>query len=397
MKKNRISDSIGYLDGDLVSEAVTYKRNTARRQILRWGSLAACLMVVVMAAVLILPALSVGGDTVSLGGIERNYKNGIKASELAYIYPWEYRTVSEKFTEIRFNGVVYRTRGIAIREELLEDVLGECTAQGYDIYADETITDTFTARKINGASDDFMVAVGMEGVYYVYLKHEPEAPATLGELFDIYGLDSNLHLERFSVYEKGKNKGYFLMEGGADIMALLSEYRGAPAWAEADAQSMIRGDYICFTATSESLGSYKKVFSVTADGYISTNVFEYHYVYYIGEEAANKIIAYAKANSEETASEPYEYILAGTLTEIGDGYLLIDDSILCKDSADGLVFRVPTDDIRIRRSVELEHIKAGDVVAVHFRGTIDPETLTVSGAQGIDAGVIIDGNIAIPE
>jgi hypothetical protein len=43
MKNRKISDAIGYLDGDLVSEAVTYKKSTVKAQILRWGALAACL------------------------------------------------------------------------------------------------------------------------------------------------------------------------------------------------------------------------------------------------------------------------------------------------------------------------------------------------------------------
>ena len=396
MKKTRISDAIGHLDGDLVSEAVTYRRRTVKTRILRWGSLAACLTVIAVAVALLLPAKGVGA--VSLGGIERNYKHGIKASELGHIYPWEYRTVCEKYTEIRFRDGVYSSRAVGIREELLGEELGTCTAQGYDIYTETTYTESYTVRGIVGVSEDRMVAVGMEGAYYVYLKQEVKAPDTFGELLALYGLEKHLPLGRFSVYEKGRNKGYYQASNGAEIMALLSACKDAPAWHEADAQSTLSGDYISFTATSESLGLYKKVFSVTADGYISTNIFDYRYVYDIGEEAARRIIDCARAHAEETESEPYEYILAGTLTEIGDGYILIDDSALCLYPEDGLIFRVPTADLlRIRRAIELGHVKEGDVVAVRFRGMIDPATLTVHGAQDIDAGIIIDGNVVVPE
>jgi hypothetical protein len=395
MKNRKISDAIGYLDGDLVSEAVTYKKSTVKAQILRWGALAACLMFVVMAAVLMIPQKP--APAAYVGGIERYYQNAVQAGEAGYyVFPWEYRTVSERFTTIELDGV-YHSRNEAIREALLGETLGVCTAKGWDVYTDEIHTDTFTVREIKGVSSEYMVAVNMEGAYYVYMKQTERAPDTLGELIALYGLKENLRLEQYSAYENSAKKGYFRMKDGADIMALLCEYADAAAWHEAEAQSRINGTYISFTATSESLGLYKHVFSVTADGYISTNIFDYGYVYYIGEEAASRIIAYAKANSEETHSEPYEYTLAGTLTEIGDGYLLIDDGILCKNPKDGLVFRVPTDDIRIRRAVELERVEEGDIVVVRFRTHIDPETLTVSDARGIEVGYLMDGYVAVPE
>ena len=395
MKQTRISDAIGYLDGDLVNEAVNHRKSTAKVRILRWGALAACLSMIIMAAVLMVPKPTV--DAAYVGGIERYYENFVQAGEAGYyVFPWEYRTVSERFTEIEFGGV-YHSRNEAIREALLGETLGNCTAKGWDHYTDEIHTDTFTVREIKGVSSEYMVAVGMDDAYYVLMKQTERAPDTLGELIALYGLKENLKLEQYSAYENSDKKGCFRMKDGADIMALLCEYADATAWHEAEAQSRICGTYISFTATSESLGLYKHVFSVTKDGYISTNIFNYRYVYYIGEEAASRIIAYAKANSEETHGEPYEYTLAGTLTEIGDGYLLVDDGILCKNPKDGLIFRVPTDDIRIRRSIEFGHIQEGDIVVVRFRARIDPETLTVSEALGISVGYLMDGYVAVPE
>ena len=397
MKKTRISEAIGHIDGDLVSEAVTYKRNAQSIRFVKWGSLAACLMAVVMAAVLILPALS--GGAVLVGGIERNYKDlslqGVESGY--YVYPWEYRTDPERFFEISFNGTVYHSRANTIRKALLGEALGVGMGSGFDDYTDTTHTESFTVYKINGISEDYMLAAEMDGGYYVYLNRTEKAPATFGELTALYDLENTLFLERFSVNEDGNEKNYFRLNDGVDIMAILSEYRDAYAVEKDDAFIMAQKDYISFTATSEALGVYKKVFYVTEDGYISTNVFEYRYVYDIGEEAAKRVISYAKKNAEKTAFEPYEEMLAGTLVGIEDGYLLIDDSVRCKDSDDGLVFKVPTDDIRIRRCYETGRIKVGDLVAVRFRGAVDPDTLTVSGAVNIMECVISDGGVAIPE
>ena len=65
---------------------------------------------------------------------------------------------------------------------------------------------------------------------------------------------------------------------------------------------------------------------MTADGYIRTNIFDYAYIFRIGEEAAEDIISYAKKNGVETEAEPYAYTLAGTITDIADGYIYLDDS-----------------------------------------------------------------------
>ena len=85
MKKTRISESIGYIDGELVSEAVSYKKNVTATRFVKWGSLAACLMAVVMAVMLILPAMSgeynkiveeTGASTATISRVNRSYLYG---------------------------------------------------------------------------------------------------------------------------------------------------------------------------------------------------------------------------------------------------------------------------------------------------------------------------------
>ena len=157
-------------------------------------------------------------------------------------------------------------------------------------------------------------------------------------------------------------------------------------------------NYICFTATSEALGIYKKVLYITEDGYLKTHIFEYGYLYEIGTEAADQIISHVRAHSTETVFEPYEYKIAGTVTMIGDDYVLVDDTVVCRDPEDGMVFKVPTDDIRVRRCVEFGGVGVGDIVMVSFRGDIDVEAGNViRGAVSIDQGFLEDGYVAVPE
>ena len=397
MKTPRISNAIGNLPEDLVSDAVTYKRTNKKKAFIKWGSIAACFMVMVMATALIVP-MFLGGDPISIGGIDRDYKGTISGSEGDIEFPWEYKLTYEKFYTVKYNGNDYRTRTRAINESLLGEILGTCTAQGVDSYTDKTYTETFNVRKINGVSEERMIAVEMDNEYYVYFNDEVKCPATFGELLDAYNLSETLPLVKFSVNEGYKEKGYYQITDDEYIWQVLSECRYAEFYAENDKWNRGDRNYLSFTATSEELGVYKKVFYITEDGYVSTNVFNYSYVYYIGEDAANKIITHAKSNATEAEREQYEYTIAGTITEIGDGYVLIDDTVLCKDKNDGMVFKVLTEDLIIRRYLECTNIKVGDTVAVKFQTEIVlGENNTVSGAISMYNGKVTDSGMAVPE
>ena len=397
MKTPRISEAIGNLPEDLVNGAVTYKRANKKKSFIKWGSIAACFMVMVMAAALIVPMFN-SGDPISIGGIDRDYKGVISGSEGDIEFPWEYKLTYEKFYTVKYNGNEYRTRTRAINESLLGEVLGTCTAQGIDSYTDKTYTEIFDVRKINGVSEERLVAVGMDGDYYVYFNDQVKCPATFGELLDVYNLSETLPLVKYSVNEGYKEKGYYQITDDEYIWQVLSECRDAEFYAENDKWSRGDRNYLSFTATSEELGVYKKVFYITEDGYVSTNVFNYSYVYYIGVDAANKIITYAKGNATEAEREQYEYTIAGTITEIGDGYVLIDDTVLCKDKNDGIVFKILTEDLIIRRYLECTNIKVGDTVAVKFQTEIVlGENNTVSGAISMYKGRVTDSGMAVPE
>ena len=397
MKTPRISEAIGNLPEDLVNGAVTYKRTSKKKSFIKWGSIAACFMVMVMAAAIIVP-MFLGGDPISIGGIDRDYKGVISGSEGDIEFPWEYKLTYEKYYTVKYNGNDYRTRARAINESLLGEILGTCTAQGVDSYTDKTYTETFNVRKINGVSEEKMIAVGMDNEYYVYFNDEVKCPATFGELLDAYNLSETLPLVKFSVNEGYKEKGYYQITDDEYIWQVLSECRNAEFYAENDKWSRGDRNYLSFTATSEELGVYKKVFYITEDGYVSTNVFNYSYVYYIGEDAANKIITHAKNNATEAEREQYEYTIAGTITEIGDGYVLIDDTVLCKDKNDGMVFKILTEDLIIRRYLECTDIKVGDTVAVKFQTEIVlGEDNTVGGAISMYKGKVTDSGMAVPE
>ena len=128
----------------------------------------------------------------------------------------------------------------------------------------------------------------------------------------------------------------------------------------------------------------------------ATNVFDYSHIYFIGTDAAGKIIEYAKNNSNKGELEAYELTVAGEVAEIGDGYVLLDDSILCRRKADGTVYKIATNDFRMQRCIEFAGIKTGDLVVVNYKGEISPSN-EVSGAYSMSRGTLVDGDLAVPE
>ena len=134
------------------------------------------------------------------------------------------------------------------------------------------------------------------------------------------------------------------------------------------------------------------------DGYVDTNVFDWAYTFYIGEDLAADIISYVQKNAVKVEREPYTYSLVGTLTEIGDGYILVDDSILCADEDDGMVFEVLTTDLRVSRFIDHQAVSTGSIVAVTFTEPVNIEDgNVVSGAVSMAKGAIYDGEVAFPE
>ena len=396
MKKNKL-DTIGYIDDQLVEKADKYSVAKGKNTWVKWCAMAACLCLVAVGAIGLYNSSNDIADQISVGGVMRKYKNvSVGGSEEAIIFPWEYKTVAERFSTISFEVKEYSIKS-TVSETFVGDEIGACEAVGYDVYTVQEYRQTFDVWQISGISENLMVAVQMEGQFYVFQYNEYIPPETLSEVLDNYNLPQNLVLSSFGDYKDGKDTGYYSIPDDDYIWQILDGCRDAQ-FVEDEAGGAISHNRITFTASSEPLGVYKRAFYVSADGYVSTNIFNWAYTFYIGEEAAEDIITYAKKNAVESEQEPYYYSLAGTLTEIGDGYILVDDSILCADENDGMVFKVMTSDIRISRCIDFQKISTGSIVVIRFTEPIDTEAGNiVNGAVSMDKGTLLDGGVAVEE
>lgn len=406
MKVSRIVDSMGYIDEELISGAIDNKKKNQRWSGLKWVTLVAGFVLMLMAGIKIISVIKdrntshvMNENVVVIDGIKRRYEGSVISSgESGREWAWEDKTIAERYTTIQFGEKEYLTTGRQVGLEFLGEVIGICKAEGYDIYGDKRYTQNFEVREIKGVSEKYRVAVAMGNEFYVYMYDGKNIPETLGELLDTYSLEQMLELDKYTIYESYNSKGFYKIKEEKGVWKLLTRCRDAKVVSNSDLWSREGKKYLSFTATSEALGIYKKTFCITDDGYVATNIFNYSYVYDIGENAAKEIIAYAKSNSVKTESEPYEYTLGGTVAEITDTYILIDDSVLCVDENDGMLFKVYTDDLRIARCLKYGNIKVGDTVVVTFSGKIDEYADNMlEGAYSIVKGEVIDGNMLIWE
>ena len=343
----------------------------------------------------ILPLLM--GDDVTPGVTDDRYKgNNIQVGELGVVFPWEYMTTAEKYVYLDVSGEKFGARQREISASYIGSKIGSFKATGFDNTVDDGIyTETFEVYEIKGISSDELVAAKIEGKYYVFISDEYNPSATFGQVMETYNLSEYIEFNRFSFKGDGVEENYHLINDDEYVWSILKSCTDAPCFTDEMAWQKSKGNYISFTVTSEALGVYKRALYVTENGYVWTNVFDGAFIYDIGTEAAASIINYAKENSTETTYEPFHNAIYGEVVEIKDDYILVDDSILCKDPADGITFKVMLNDLCISRYIDCGIINVGETVQISFEGEIKNNTVDRAIAA---AKIIVSGEqVLIPE
>ena len=247
-----------------------------------------------------------------------------------------------------------------------------------------------------------MVAVQFEGsseIYRFECEREYDPPQTLGEFMGTRKLSEVLPLTTL-YYNKGKSESkHSLSVADSDaIWAILTKYGDAP-FVE-DYTYYNNKEDVGFSATSEVLGIQNLSFTINADGYIVTNIEQYGYYYFIGADAAREVIDYVKDHMTDPLPEEKAtvYQIVGTVTEIGDGYIKVDDSIMMKNPDDGLEFTVTTERTELSRVVK-RLLRVGSQVMITYDGFVNREDpLRIDYATTIDEAYISeDGDVLIPE
>ena len=222
-------------------------------------------------------------------------------SSEAVIEPkWDERTLPTQFMEFDLNGIGYNTKDHIIEGNYIGDILGAVTMQGQDVYEDKIHSINAEVFSINDFSSECAVAVKFDGYdnYYVYINRE-YSPATLGELVDALKLNDTISFGALTpddrTFVTDYNK-YF-------ISGLLNEYRDCATLFDYTGHRKL----FSVSANVDMLGISNKSFAVTEDGYITTNIMERGYAFYIGEDKAKEIAYRLGIDNIERDTTPQDF------------------------------------------------------------------------------------------
>lgn len=402
MKIPKITEALSHVDEDLVLAAAADRKKPATAPRFKWLPMAACLTALLFVGGALLPFAPIGNkspaETTAEEGRYKNYSVAPDGSTV--VWPWEYQTLSEKYIQTEINGTEYVGKGRTVSAERIGELMGTYSVAGFDPMADQKKhTAQFEVYEICDVAQSQFVAVKMEKDYYVFKKSDYAPPATLGQLMEEVDLPEVITLSHFSENGDGPESPHYILSADNYIWEVLKECENAPFREEKEAESeslpdQAPVDYLSFTVSSDALGLYKMALRITEDGYLWTNAFGYQYLFDIGEEAAGKILQYARKNSAKAEYEPYQNTLAGTVKEITRDSLLLDDSVLCKDPEKGVCYKIMLDP-RLSRYVESGLVKVGDTVQISYEGEADG--LTVYGAFSAVKVTVIDGTALAPD
>ena len=414
MNTDDILDALNEVDDTSIQNAREPKKKPSRKAL--WISLgsvaAACL-----AVVLLLPNISHRTHhdgycdcpdcqitpTPSIADGSRNYKPFGLVSKSSMIYfGWDCQSIAKQFSFVTYNATEYSLRNSYYNEDmkvsasLIGEKLTDYTAEVTPYNSDITHTMECTLYEIAGVDPSRFLAVQYAGEentddYYVFHQNEFNPPATLGEFISSLNLTKTLPLLKFSystydysTRERNSETYGLSLADSTVVWDMISQY--ASAGTITGEEHGYQNNRIGFSATSEALGLYNRSFSLTADGYLTTNIDDYGYDFYLGEEAVTEIREYILAHKTK-APEDNIRTLYGVVTEIGEDYFKLDDTLLMKYPEDGLTFTVYAhDNTTIKSYIMSGYLKVGDHILVKHRDTVSDHPTEIQTAFYLNIG-----------
>lgn len=242
--------------------------------------------------------------------------------DIAEVLPWDELKLNEQYNVFNYNdGEYFSTCGTLedINEKFASDVndtshisfVENITIEGYEYIYDEQ-GETSKTHQINaelysieGISADAALLVHFIDAdeYYVY-KNENYNPATLGEFVEGLNLSENLEFDVGYGSHFDENNNYVsdkYSDGNTEALKnLLLSFSDAETVENFD--EMTFETEISFGITDKIIGVENYSMSITADGYLTTNLMDVGRAYYIGEYNVKQIIDYVKNNFTLTST-----------------------------------------------------------------------------------------------
>lgn len=417
MNTDDIIDALNEVDDTCIKNAKEPKKKKNYKALwISVGAVAACL-----AMVLLLPRIShmIQHDalcdcsdhqitpTPVVGASYRDYKPfGMYTRDEMIGWGWDRLTTAERFSYFNYNDVDYLLKKNVFEEEMtvspsfIREKLADITAEGTDWRTKTDYTMGCSLYEIAGVDPTRYLAVqytGDEnaGNFYVFARLDAPIPATLGDFIAALNPSETLPLTMFeySTYDEKKEKKttrtYGLSpEDSKVVWDMISEYASAKTKTDNNHRSLTEWITVYTSpedASSAASGHSRKFFSLADDGYLTTNIEKYSYHFYLGEEAVTEIQDYILSHKTK-APEDSITSLYGVVTEIGEDYIKIDDTILMKNPEEGIEYTISTHDMHVKRHIIDERIKVGSHVKILHRDSSTENPTEVQTAFSLEKG-----------
>ena len=341
------------------------------------------------------------GEAVLLGGIPRTYKTNVSSRQGEPVtFPAVLPAGDIQYSTVIYNNQRYTSRGNQLSVSELDRRIGSCEAV-IDAAGSTVSAFTADAYAIRSVSEKYFIAVEIDGKYICFMTENFKAPATLGEFLDAFCPSDTFNVLYFyALMYPGYDDIYFA-DDYSPLWEYLESFRNAklttdtdlePAPSEWAYNTEITGWVYDFEINSPVLGGDEKAMYICSDGRIIIGLFGTPIAYKAGPGAWSRVMDVLNYMRLDEATNKNYFV--GTVIEVGEDYILVDDAISCQKESDGIVFRVfpensvHTDDLVKRNYIYSKEFHVGDKVYVGFTGNIDPETMTVNGVFNI--GIIYD-------
>lgn len=414
MNSNDILDALEHIDEETVKNAKEPPKKNRKAFWISMGSIAACFVLVLLVTHILkkTPSQSIRESNpfgIAFAGDyrERNATQ-LMSSESAILWPWEYRIICNQYTLVEYNGISYQCRvsysGTPLEPSFVGAKLGDATAQGSDYVPAEGGNVYYTpceVYEIEGVDSSRFLAIKYTGQdnYYVFMQDSYNPPATLGDLITGLNLPKTFPFTSFIREADGSDRRGLTAADSEALWKMFAHHASAPTLSGTpvtDALSLGKR-LISFTVDAPALGVSNLSWTLTENGYLSTNIENYGYYYDLGKDAVNEILAYALSHKTD-APQKELYSLVGEVTEIGEDYIKVDDTLCMKNPKDGMEFTVKLNDLRVKRYVLCGYLKVGSHVWIRHTGTVTGDPTQINTAYELDTGRInADGTILIPE
>jgi hypothetical protein len=232
--------------------------------------------------------------------VENNPTGNVERAEIAITPPWDEMLINRQFSTITFNGHEYWTSyyPIIIDAALIGEQIDSTTLNGYDIYEEKQYTINCEVYSVKTISDEWAVAVkydGHDGYYpFRYINYN-YMPATLGDLIDDLNLRENLV---FGPIYDNSSMVYTLPDPSVIWDLLLADTSLKLDTSIIDEGGVVLSgvELMGVSIDVEVLGHKNISLSVTADGYLQTNILDTGKAFFIGMDKVQAFIDYVKTN-----------------------------------------------------------------------------------------------------